>query len=351
MTQSGTIILPIAGRSSRFPGTRPKWMLSAPNGPLMLELALTPVPDWRHRRVVIGVLREHFVELGGEGAIRRALGDHPEIVVFEDVTRGPAMTVAEIIRRADITGPIFIKDCDSWFTTDDDLFDNAVCMVDLRRTPNVRNVPGKSFVQLNENLIVTGILEKIVCSNFISVGGYGVRSAELFTSAYETVMRSHIQGEPFVSHILFELIQRGEVFRGISVESYEDVGTLEAWQEFRARSAVYIVDLDGVMFRNAGAYIPPLWSDPDVPLLDNVETIRKLLKVGAQVVFMTARPESHRRKTEDALTALGLTWHAIVFGLNHTRRFLINDFAPSNPYPSAVAINLPRNEDKLGSLI
>lgn len=351
MIQSGTIILPIAGRSSRFPGTRPKWMLSAPNGPLMLELALTPIPDWRHRRVVFGVLREHYENLGGEGAIRRAFGSHPEVVIFDDVTRGPAMTVAEIIRRAQVDGPIFIKDCDSWFETSSDVFDNVVCMVDLRQAPGTRNIPGKSFVQINENYIVTGIFEKIVCSNFISVGGYGVRSASLFTSAYEKVMRSHVDGEPFVSHILFELIRRGEVFRGISVDNYEDVGTLEAWQEFRNRSSVYIVDLDGVIFRNAGAYIPPLWSEPDVPLIENVETVRKLLNSGAQIVFMTARPESYRQKTEDALTALGLRWHAIIFGLNHTRRFLVNDFAPSNPFPSAVAINLPRNEDKLGGMI
>ncbi|MGU3546909.1 hypothetical protein [Methylobacterium sp. A52T] len=326
-------------------------MLSAPNGPLMLELALTPLPDWRQHRFVIGVLREHYEDLGGEGAIRRALGSHPEIVVFDDVTRGPAMTVFEIIRRAQIDGPIFIKDCDSWFESREDLFDNIVCTVDLRQAPATRNIPGKSFVQLNENNIVTGILEKIVCSNHISVGGYGVRSASLFASAYETVMRSHVEGEPFVSHVLFELIRQGEVFRGISVKNYEDVGTLEAWQEFRNRSSVYIVDLDGVIFRNAGAYIPPLWSEPDVPLIENVETVRTLLNSGAQIVFMTARPDSYRQKTEDALSALGLRWHAIIFGLHHTRRFLINDFAPSNPFPSAVAINLPRNEDKLGSML
>lgn len=351
MTPSGTLILPIAGRSSRFPGMRPKWMLAAPTGRLMLELSLQSVPDWRHRRVVIGALREHLEALGGEGAIRRALGTHPEIVAFDEVTKGPAMTVAEIVKRAEIEGPIFIKDCDSWFNAEENLFENLVCVTDLRRTPRVRNVPGKSFVHLNETGVVTGIFEKVVCSNYISVGGYGIRSAGLFIDAYQRLVRDHIEGEPFVSHVLFEAMRQGEVFRGVSVSNYEDVGTAEAWQEFRHRSSVYVVDLDGVIFRNAGAYIPPLWSDPDVPLVENVEAVRKLISSGAQIVFMTARPDAYRVKTEDSLRSLGLSWHQIVFGVNHARRVIINDFAPSNPYPSAVALNLPRNSDTLAAFI
>ena len=32
-----TLILPVPGRSSRFPGMRPKWLLTMPDGKLMLE--------------------------------------------------------------------------------------------------------------------------------------------------------------------------------------------------------------------------------------------------------------------------------------------------------------------------
>lgn len=35
-----TLILPVAGRSSRFPGMRPKWLLTMPDGKLMLEKAV-----------------------------------------------------------------------------------------------------------------------------------------------------------------------------------------------------------------------------------------------------------------------------------------------------------------------
>ena len=343
----GTIVLPIAGRSSRFPGTRPKWLLTAPTGELMLEHALRSVGEWREHRVVIGALREHLTALKGEEAIRRALGDGPEIVMFDDVTRGPAETVAQIISRAEVSGGIFIKDCDSWFDPPSVAFDNIVCVADLRKNPNVKNIPGKSFVQLNENELIDGILEKYVCSPFISVGGYGFKSAELFLESYSRVQRDMTDAEPFVSHVILESIRRGEVFRGVTVSSYKDVGTLEAWNEYREGSSLLLMDIDGVVFRNAGQYTTPLWDDEDVPLPENVERLKDLQANGAQIVFITSRPEKYRMKTEAALRAAGLSWHAAIFGVSHARRILVNDFAASNPYPSAVAVNVDRNSDDL----
>lgn len=347
----GTLVLPIAGRSSRFPGTRPKWLLTAPTGELMLEHALRSCGDWRDHRVVIGALKEHLVDLGGEQAIRRAFGDHPELVVFDEVTRGPAETVAEIIRRADISGPIFIKDCDSWFDAPSEVFDNLVCVADLRQNPNVKNIPGKSFVQVNENDIIDGILEKYVCSPFISVGGYGFRSAEDFLASYDKVQSDMTDAEPFVSHVILESIRRGSVYKSVSVTAYKDVGTLEAWNEYRESSALFLMDIDGVVFRNAGQYTSPLWDDEDVPLAANVERLRKLISNGAQIVFVTSRPERYRAKTEESLRAAGLSWHAAIFGVSHSRRILVNDFAPSNPYPSAAAVNLVRNSDDLARYV
>jgi len=32
-----TLLLPVAGKSARYPGMRPKWLLTMPNGKLMIE--------------------------------------------------------------------------------------------------------------------------------------------------------------------------------------------------------------------------------------------------------------------------------------------------------------------------
>ena len=39
--------------------------------------------------------------------------------------------------------------------------------------------------------------------------------------------------------------------------------------------------------------------------------------------------------------------HNIIMGLPHSQRVLVNDFADSNPFPSCVAINIPRNSENL----
>lgn len=350
MNHSGTIILPVAGRSSRFPGMRPKWLLTAPTGELMLQKSLESVPDWRNRRVVVGALDDHLDGQGGMTALERAFGDGVEIVRFSDVTSGPAETVEQIIRRASITGPIFIKDCDSWFCVDDDVFRDCVCYADLRKCPDVRNIPGKSFLHMNENELLLGIIEKNVSSNFISVGGYGFHDAEIFLDAYDANQKNDASDEQFVSHVILEAIRTGAVFSGVQVTDYVDVGTIEAWNNFRNDQALYIVDIDGVLLRNAGQYSAPFWDDMDVAITPNIETMKKMIAKGAQVILVTARPERYRAKTESFLTALGLTWHAAIFGVQHAHRTLINDFAKSNPYPSARAVNLPRNSDDLESL-
>lgn len=348
--ETGTILMPIAGKSSRFPGTRPKWMLTAPTGELMLELSLRSVPNWRAQRVVIGALTEHL-ENGGREAIRRALGNTPEIVEFGNITKGPAETVHSMIVSASVRGPIFIKDCDSWFRPAANPFSNSVCFVDLRSNTAIRNVPSKSFLNLNENLIVQSIVEKFVCSPFISCGGYGFDHAQEYVDGYQSVVSERVAGEPFVSHVILKMIAKNSVFKGILSNEYVDVGTLEAWNEFRDRQTLYIIDIDGVIFKNAGQYISPVWDDVDIPLDGNIRALLRRQDAGAQFVFVTARPELYRSKTEKLLSKLGLRWHSIVMGVNHARRVLINDYAASNPYPSAVAINIQRNAEELGTFI
>lgn len=317
----------------------------------MLEKSLGTVADWRSRRVVVGALEEHLSGFGGREALRRAFGEAVDVVSIERQTSGPAETVSRIVERAGIEGPIFVKDCDSWFVPAEDVFDDCVCFTDLRTAGEVRNVAAKSFLHLNANDLLLGLVEKSVSSNFISVGGYGFHDVRIFTEAYRRLLSGGHEGEPFVSHVILDAMVHGAVFKGVASEDYVDVGTLEAWNLYRGKMGLYVVDLDGVVLRNAGRYTTPNWDDPDVALPGNVEVLRQLAAGGAQIVFVTARPSRYREKTERFLAGLGLTWHAAVFGVNHATRTLVNDYAGSNPYPSAVAINVVRDDDRLASFL
>ena len=55
-----TLILPVAGRSSRFPNMRPKWLLTMPDGKLMLEKSIEAIDLEKFDRVVIVCLQEHL---------------------------------------------------------------------------------------------------------------------------------------------------------------------------------------------------------------------------------------------------------------------------------------------------
>ena len=105
----------------------------------------------------------------------------------------------------------------------------------------------------------------------------------------------------------------------------------------------YFVDFDGVIMKNSGKHGRVNWSNNAELLEDNAAALRGLQAAGAQIVITTSRPEALRPQLESLLATAGIKPYAIVMGLNHAPRVLINDFANTNPYPSATAISLPRN--------
>jgi hypothetical protein len=146
-------------------------------------------------------------------------------------------------------------------------------------------------------------------------------------------------------------IAAGMVVAPLIVSGLIDVGTLEDWRRHVRPRGTIVTDLDGVVFENHSRYFAPFWSDPDKPIQANVAALRRWQDGGAQLIFMTARPEEFRGKTEVALRALGLEPHALVMDCLHGRRFLVNDHAPSNPCPAAVAISTERNSPTLADCL
>jgi ribonucleotide monophosphatase NagD (HAD superfamily) len=151
----------------------------------------------------------------------------------------------------------------------------------------------------------------------------------------------------FVSHVMNRAIADGMAIAPLLVGGLVDVGTLDDWRRYVRPRGTIVTDLDGVVFKNHSRYFAPFWNEPDEPIAENVAALRHWQDQGAQIVFMTARPEIYREKTERTLRELGLVPHALIMDCRHGRRFLINDHAPSNPYPSAVAVSTERNSPTL----
>ena len=99
---------------------------------------------------------------------------------------------------------------------------------------------------------------------------------------------------------------------------------------------VWIVDLDGVVFRHNG------YLDGDDEVLDGAARFWEQIAPDDIVVVMTGRAESERSRTLGLLADVGLRVDHALFGLPKGERVVINDDKPSG-LPTAYAVNLPRD--------
>ena len=56
------LIIPVAGLSSRYKGMRPKWMLTLPDGKLMMEHCIKGIDFSNIDEIVVIALEEHIKE-------------------------------------------------------------------------------------------------------------------------------------------------------------------------------------------------------------------------------------------------------------------------------------------------
>lgn len=322
-------------------------MLTLPEGDLALARAAASVPARDFERTVIAIRRDHDEKFGAKELLTRVFGLDVEVLVLDRDTRGPADTVAEMLRRADISGAFAVKDADSFFEPAPLPESGFVALSDVRCSPHMTNVGAKSFAVINENDLVVEMIEKSLASNFVSVGLYGFADAGTYLEHFDVLAATDGAQEIFISHVMNHAIAAGMLVSPLIVSGLIDVGTLEDWRRHVRPRGTIVTDLDGVVFENHSRYFAPFWEDEDVPIAHNVEALRGWQEQGAQLIFMTARPDEYRAKTERALAELGLKPHALIMDCRHGRRFLVNDHAPSNPYPSAVAISMERNSASL----
>jgi hypothetical protein len=222
------IIVPAAGLSTRFPNLPPKYLLTDSNGDMMIRKAIEP---YLNHHITIGILQEHDEKYNAKEKIRDQFYKNSiDLVVLPQVTKGPAATIAEIIERTKIIGDFLVKDCDSYF--EHEITEgNYVCVSKIKENDILYNLAGKSFVQTNEQGIITEIIEKQVISDKFCVGGYKFDDVEEYMDAYK-IISTTIQNEIFVSHIIQFMLLENNIFIENLVTNYSDVGTIEEWKKY-----------------------------------------------------------------------------------------------------------------------
>jgi len=265
------------------------------------------------------------------------------IVLLPEQTDSQSETVYTFLSGYELDGFIFIKDSDGFYRCDVEER-NQVAYFDLNDMDDI-NARTKSYVDLDVNDVVTNIVEKKVISSTFSSGGYGFADAKEFCKTFEKLQ--DMDGECYISHIIFEMMLSGSTFYGTKTTDFKDWGTLDAWNKYKSQYKCLFVDIDGTLITNSSHHFPP-YTGSGEPIEDNIDLLAELHEQGkAKIILTTSRPERLRQLTIQELQTKGIPFDELVMGLPHCQRIVINDFARSNPYPSCSAINIPRNENNL----
>lgn len=345
------LVIPMAGRSSRFPDLKPKWMLTHPNGKFMVVEAIRGLNLDDFKKIYVIYLAEHESQHAFLRGFKEELEDigllnKVTFVKLDEPTHDQPETVLQGILKGDIKGPILIKDSDNYFQAKITP-QNAVCYADLNRVGLIKP-RNKSYVTMDAQGNVLNIVEKLVISSSFCVGGYAFSDAQLFVDSLRKLDPSK---ERYISHVIYQLMLDGQTFHSIETQNYSDWGTVEDWDRFKRSYGTLLVDLDGTLVKNSSAHFPPYIGESD-PIGPNVEIIRQLQQSGKfEVIITTSRPEKYRKVTEEQLKRLGIEYKSLLMGLLHSKRIIINDYSKSNPFKSCDSINLKRNADDLKEIL
>jgi len=344
------LILPMAGKSTRFNTDKPKWMLTHPfSGSYMALASLSGINLHEFDKLYFVFLKAHQEKFNFESGFREQLIqmgilDKSELIFLANETDSPAQTVYEAIKNKDIKGSIFIKDSDSYFHCEIGEKGNFVTFISLEKT-NLVDAKSKSYIQMDKFGTINNIVEKRVISSCFSVGGYGFQSASEFVQTYLDIESN--SREIYISDIIFQMILNGEQFKGLEATDFEDWGTLESWSRYCKSFNTIFIDIDGTLVENSSILFEP-YLGSGKPLEKNIEVINGRYASNKSIIILTtSRPEYAREQTVIEMDIAKVKYHHLIMGLPHSKRILINDFSASNQYPTSIAINLPRNSNEL----
>ena len=110
------LIIPMAGKSSRFPNLRPKWMLTHPNGRFMAIEAISGLNLEGFNKIYFVYLKEHEEQFGFLKGFTEELEDaglfsKTEFVFLHEQTKDQPQTVYNAIKQSGIKDKIinFLK--------------------------------------------------------------------------------------------------------------------------------------------------------------------------------------------------------------------------------------------------
>ena len=353
MNEKVSLIIPAAGQSKRFKG-KPKWLLTCPNGNLMIQECIIGLDLSNVNNIYITFLKEHIDKYCKGCNIEELFVNTNckiHILILDEATKSQTETVYKTIITHNILGPIFIKDCDNYYDFKV-IKGNYVCSLLINNKCNVSCIYNKSFIEHNNLNQIINICEKQIISNKICVGGYSFESASILTDYYIKCVNLNLDfDELYISHIILQCILNNIIFFKKDVLNYIDWGTQKDWNIYCNTFKNIFIDIDGTLLFNSSQYFSPKWGESK-PIYENIKHIQNLYRnKRTKIILTTSRKYKYKEITEKQLKKYDNPYDDIIFNLYHSKRYLINDYANTNPYPTAIAINLKRNSNELEKIL
>ena len=348
-----SLILPVAGLSSRFPEMRPKWLLTMPDGKLMIEKSISKIEKKNFDRIIIIALKKNLTEFANKhsllASLKKNISKKIELIELNRSTSCQAETVLNGIRKAKIKGGIFIKDCDNMFE-----YSSKKKLLNEVLTVNLSNVDlidakSKSYVSVDKANFVKNIIEKKIISNIFCCGGYIFESADEFKKYSSILLKKN--NNVYISDVIYKMNINGHSFLASNVTGYTYRGTLREFRHFQKKHMTIFCDLDGCLFYNSSKFNKTPWKNEVIK--KNIDSLKKILNQKEKFVDLivtTSRPISEKKNIIKTLRKYKIVYKDIITDLEHSSRILINDFTKSNPYPSAIAINMERDSQELDTI-
>jgi hypothetical protein len=300
--------------------------------------------------ILIITLKDFFQDIS-HSKLEDEISQQVGLPVFFDLLDKPTSSMVETLciglSKLDTDGSFIVKDCDNMISFKEEPMPNTgnvVTFVDLAMFPKIV-ASNKSFLKFGYGRILENIVEKKIISSLINVGCVRFESLSDFLSAAKSI---DSYGEIYVSDVVRVMLAEGAIFTGVHASEFEDWGTLTEWRAFTETFKTYFVDIDGVLVSNENPLSNSGGWNRFEPIKQNIDVLLEIQSSRrSKMIFTTARSEDFRSKIFEELINSGFIDFELIMGLPHAARVLVNDFASTNPYPTAIAVNLPRNANNL----
>ena len=253
-----TLIIPCAGDATL--NGKPTCLAIHPDGLTLFEKCISGMNLNYIERIVITILQTDNLKYEMETKIHKIFDSYPnrfDIYTMPFKTSSPAETIYFTIKNMKISGRIMIKDVDNFVVIENLYYENFVAGLNIFNY-DIRKLGTKSFITVNEQNHVLDIIEKQIKSNIICSGFYGLKRAQDFCNAYDS-LRDQIYGieKLYVSHIIAYLIGKSNaIFQYVEVNNFESYDSQEDWYDVEnnlmqsqiQKNRLAIFDLDGTLF-------------------------------------------------------------------------------------------------------